>query len=155
MSDLASSCEYLNLDKTCIVFSDNFKAKDNRHLKCKNSQKTACCYLCLYRSQCTISCKYLGQSENCVEHLDPLLETSCDIDKGLSVQSSSFENVPVAFCFSCNVEMAWAKTRFTVDNWHGNADLLINDKVLPITVLLCPKCGKIEFKVNLVEKEVV
>jgi len=155
MSDLASSCEYLHLDKTCIVFSDNLKTKTSRHLKCKNSQKTACCYLCLYRSQCVISCKYLGQIGNCVEQSDSLPETPCVVDKDSLAPSSNFENVPVAFCFSCNKEMAWAKTHFTVDNWHGNVDLLINDKILPITVLLCPKCGKIEFKINLVEKEVV
>lgn len=155
MSDLASSCEYLSFDKTCAVFSDVSKVKVNssRQLKCKNDQKTVCCYLCVFRSQCVISCKYLEASDNCTES-KLVREDTYTVDKSLQAESLSLENVPVAFCFSCNLAMVWAKTQFTVDNWHGTSSLLVNDKVLPVTVLLCPKCGKIEFKADLMKKGV-
>jgi len=153
LSDLASSCEYLNIDKTCTTFSDDPKAKANRQLKCQNSQKISCCYLCIFRSQCAISCKYLGQYGNYTESKH-VIEDACTVDKDLKVEASQLESVPVAFCFSCNVEMVWAKTQFTVDNWHGNESLLADDKALPVTVLLCPRCGKIEFKADLIRKDV-
>jgi predicted RNA-binding Zn-ribbon protein involved in translation (DUF1610 family) len=63
------------------------------------------------------------------------------------------ESIPVAFCFSCNIEMTWAKTQFDIDHWRGNTPLLVANKMLPVTVLLCPKCGKIEFKADLIMKE--
>ena len=155
MSELASSCEHLSIDKTCTAFSDNLKAQTIRQLKCKSNQKNVCCYLCLFRSQCVISCKYLGQSDNCVE-LKPETDVStCSAAKDLKVESLQLENVPVAFCFSCNEAMVWAKAQFTVDSWCGNKSLLANDdydKVLPVTILLCPKCGKLEFKADLSKK---
>jgi hypothetical protein len=50
--------------------------------------------------------------------------------------------------------MSWAKTQFAIDHWHGNKPAsLANDKLLPVTVLLCPKCGKIEFKADLTQEE--
>jgi hypothetical protein len=147
LASLANSCEYLTTDKTCAVFNDNSQAKANRQLKCKNSQNaTSCCYLCVFRLQCVIRCKYLGQSENNIEPQYATENTCTDTVKELTVETLPSESVPVSFCDSCNVEMAWAKTQFTVDNWKGNTVLLFNDKVLPVTVLLCPRCGKIEFK---------
>ena len=151
MSELASSCEYLNIDKTCTVFSDNPKAQTIRQLKCKSNQKTVCCYLCLFRSQCVISCKYLGQSDNCGE-LKSVTNDTCSVvdDK---VESLRLENVPVAFCFSCNEVMVCAKAQLTVDSWCDKRSPLVDgDKVLPVTILLCPKCGKLEFKADLSKK---
>jgi hypothetical protein len=79
--------------------------------------------------------------------------SSCTVDKALKDKSLPLESIPVAFCFSCNIEMSWAKTQFAVDHWHGNKpDMLDDNKLLPVTVLLCPLCGKIEFKVDLVQK---
>ncbi|MDR2203280.1 MAG: hypothetical protein LBE76_03065 [Nitrososphaerota archaeon] len=156
MSDLANSCEYLTVDKSCVVFSDNSKARANRQLNCKNNQKNACCYLCVFRLQCAICCKYLGQSENCVAPKSVIEadgDDVCVVDTGLASGSLQLEHVPVVFCFSCNVAMAWAKTQFIVDNWCGNTFPLISGKTLPVTVLLCPKCGKIEFKSAFVCKE--
>jgi hypothetical protein len=154
LSNLASSCEYLNFDKTCAAFSDTSKAKTNssRQLKCKNEQKTVCCYLCIFRAQCVISCKYLESSENQIVS-KPVSEDTFTVAKTLQAKTLPLESIPVAFCFSCNLEMIWAKTQFTIDNWRGNQPpQLVNDKMLPVTVLLCPKCGKVEFKADLIRK---
>jgi len=154
LSDLANSCEYLNIDNTCTAFSDNQKAQANRQLKCQNDPKTACCYLCMFRSQCTISCKYLGQTESYTapktvpEPQSPLTE-----DKTHEAEAAQFENVPVSFCFSCNVEMAWAKTQLNIDHWRGPKPALASEKALPITVYVCPKCGKIELKSDINKSE--
>lgn len=152
VSDLASSCEYLSVDKTCTAFNDDLKAKSSRQLKCKNSQESICCYLCVFRLDCVISCKYLGRSESCVE-LKSVSEDVCVDDKVVVDDGGSlqFESVPVAFCFSCNVAMVWAKTKFVVDTWCGGnqASFGCVDKLLPVTVFLCPTCGKVEFKANL------
>ncbi|MGD6810731.1 MAG: hypothetical protein ACQCN3_13625 [Candidatus Bathyarchaeia archaeon] len=147
MSDLANSCEYLNIDKTCNAFNDNPKAQASRQLKCRNDEKNVCCYLCTFRPQCTISCKYLGQYEN---YTAPKTETqpTAIVDKDLEVEASQFENATGAFCFSCNVEMAWARTKFTVDAWRGPKPALAADQILPVVVYLCPKCGKIEFRAD-------
>jgi hypothetical protein len=145
----------MNLDKTCVIFSDTHKVKNSNHqLKCKNDQKTVCCYFCVFRSHCAICCKYLEPSENNAES-KPMPKDTRAVDNAIQAKFLSLESIPVAFCFSCNIEMVWAKTQFTVDNWHGQqSSLLFNDKVLPVTVLLCQKCGKIEFKADLVRKEV-
>ena len=147
LSDLANSCEYLSIDKMCVLIRDNPKTKTFRQLNCKSNQNiTSCCYLCVHRSQCVTSCKYLGQSESSCE-LHYVAESMSTDVKELKDDVSQFESVPVAFCFFCNVEMAYARTQFTIDNWKGAAHtMLVCDKVLPVTVLLCPKCGKIEFK---------
>jgi hypothetical protein len=69
------------------------------------------------------------------------------------VEPLQLENVPVAFCFSCNEAMVWAKAHLTVDSWCDNQSLLVDDdKVLPVTLLLCLKCGKLEFKADLSKK---
>jgi hypothetical protein len=153
LANLANSCEYLSIDKTCATFNDNPKAKDNRQLKCKNSQNiTACCYLCAFRLQCATCCTYLGQYENYAEPQQHVTENAqADSVKEPVVETFQSECISVSFCVLCNVEMAWAKTQFTVDNWKGDTSLLLNDKALPVTVLLCPRCGKIEFKAAVVD----
>jgi len=184
LSDLVGICEYLSLDKTCIIFSDtsaNAKTKSGRQLKCKNDQKNACCYLCIYRTCCDISCQYLGgqpergtdlknasddklaSCENNDDNAD-IVNDVVGVEKSLCSESLPHKGALDVFCFSCNTEMAWAKTQFTVDNWCGNKPSLaaknntaydavdVVDKVLPVTVLVCPKCGKIEFKADLTQK---
>jgi len=161
LSALANNCEHLNYDKTCSVFSGTPKARANRQLNCKNEQKTVCCYLCVFRSHCPINCKYLGQNNNYTETQQPTpkdaspASVSSVVDKTLNDESLPPESIPVAFCFSCNIEMAWTKTHFSIDFWRGNKHSLLdnNENVLPATILLCPKCGKIEFKANLTKKE--
>jgi hypothetical protein len=153
LTNLANSCEHLNIDKTCIVFTDIAKTKTNRQLKCKNSQNiTSCCYLCIFRLQCAISCKYIGQSENCTEPQHATEDTHTDTVKESVVETLLSESTSALFCVSCNMEMVWAKTQFTVDNWKGNiSSVAFNDKVLSVTVFLCTRCGKIEFKVAAID----
>jgi hypothetical protein len=155
VSDLANSCEYLNIDKTCAAFSDNTKTKTNRQLKCKNNQNptaACCCYLCIFKPQCDISCNYLGQSENHTKQDNITKDTYAHSEK-FKTETQKFEQVPVAFCFSCNIPMASAKTQFAVDNWKDHPSISASSKVLPVTVLLCPNCGKIEFKAYTIRKE--
>ncbi len=154
MSNLANSCEYLNIDKLCTAFIDNQKAQANRQLKCANDEKNTCCYLCSYRPQCAISCKYLGQTEN-YTYSAPKTENprAPEAEKNQEIEAPPAENLPVSFCFSCNTEMAWAKTRFNIEGWNGPKPAQATDKVLPVTVYLCPKCGKIEFHADQTRSE--
>jgi hypothetical protein len=39
LSDLASSCEYLTIDKSCSAILEGEKAKANRQLRCHNEEK--------------------------------------------------------------------------------------------------------------------
>jgi predicted RNA-binding Zn-ribbon protein involved in translation (DUF1610 family) len=99
----------------------------------------------------------LEQSENYAQpqQYETEKNMSMHVTNERKVETLQLVNIPVAFCFSCNTEMAWAKTQFTVDNWKGNtASILTGDKVLPVTVFLCPQCGKIEFKAtDVIRKE--
>lgn len=155
MSDLANSCENLNPEKLCAAIVDNPKAQVTRQLKCFNDEKNTCCYLCISRSRCIISCKYLGQTENYIQAA-PKTETPSApaLEKAEEVQAPKIESIPVTFCFSCNTEMAWAKTKFTIDGWNGPKPEQAPDMVLPVTVYLCPKCGKIEFHADQKQNEV-
>jgi predicted RNA-binding Zn-ribbon protein involved in translation (DUF1610 family) len=99
--------------------------------------------------QCIISCKYLERSENYTE-TKSITKDSYIVDKDLHVETLPLEKVLAACCSSCNTEMAWTKTHLTVDDWRGNKSLLLNVKMLPVTVLLCPKCGEIKFKTDLI-----
>jgi hypothetical protein len=150
MSDLANSCEHLSIEKQCAAIIDNPKAQVTRELKCLNQEKTACCYLCTYRQKCVINCKYLGQTDN-YSYANQKIETTNNPvteEKTNEAEVQPIENVPVTFCFSCNTEMAWTKTRFAIEGWNGPKPLQVNDNVLPVTIYLCPKCGKIEFHAN-------
>lgn len=155
MSDLANSCEYLNIDKLCTAFIDNPKAQASRQLKCANDEKTTCCYLCNYRPQCTISCKYLGQTEN-YTYTAPKTQTQSapEAEKNQETETPTAESVPVSFCFTCNAEMVWTKTRLTIEGWNGPKPAWVSEKNLPVTIYLCPKCGKIEFKADQNQTEV-
>jgi hypothetical protein len=147
LSDLANSCENLNIEKMCTAIIDNSKAQASRQLKCVNDEKNTCCYLCTFKPKCVISCKYLGQTEN-YTYSALKIETPVIPQTTESEEESKTENLPVSFCFSCNSEMAWTKTNFTIEDWNGPKPVQANDKILPVTIYLCPKCGKIEFKVD-------
>ncbi len=152
MSDLASCCEYLTIEKLCSAISESEKAKANRQLKCRNNQKNTCCYLCPSRQECAISCKFLGNTGN-ESSPDKAEKTedksSFNTDK---TEASQTEKASVTCCSSCNVEMSQTKTKFKINGWSelhpnpsGNSS---GEEFLPATVYLCPQCGKIEFKAD-------
>ncbi len=155
MSDLANSCEYLTVEKSCSAVSESEKAKANRQARCQNDEKMACCYLCLSRRECTISCKYLGQIEDdsaSVEAPKTEAENSFNHDKEVNVNQT--QNAPVMNCPLCNAEMSQTKTKFSIDGWKGPHPKLTDDdsgklgEELPLIVYACPQCGKIEFRVD-------
>jgi hypothetical protein len=125
------------------------KAKANRQLRCQNEETMSCCYVCFSRRECAISCKFLGKTENqrsTVETEKTVAQSTVSDDKKLDVPQT--EKVSAVCCALCNVEMAHAKTKFKIDGWKGpepNCDLTFGEE-LPVTVYLCPICGKIEFK---------
>lgn len=150
MSDIATSCEYHTPEATCLSVAENPKAQTNRQQKCRNEQKHSCCYTCIQRRECTISCKYLGTTENQPkpqETQKPQPETPKPQPKPAPV--STAKNVPVAYCTSCNVEMTPKKAKLRIDpednKQFGEYTPQAEDN-LPVIVYLCPLCGRIEFR---------
>jgi hypothetical protein len=154
LSDLANCCEYLTVEKLCSAVSESQKAKENRQLRCQNTQKTSCCYLCLSRPECAISCKYLGQVENISEPKEsPKAKAQTTLEADTKTEDHPSEK-PV-FCSVCYVDMLEAKTSLNIGEWKGLLPKLSGDGagklrqgVLPVTVYLCPQCGKIELKAD-------
>jgi hypothetical protein len=155
LSDLANSCEYLTVEKLCSAVSKSEKAKSSRQLRCQNDEKMACCYLCLSRRECAISCKYLGQinfESSPVETSKTEDESTFNDDNKIEVNQT--ESAPVVCCSLCNVELSQTKTKFRIDGWNGPHPKLNGDDLgkleeeLPVIVYLCPQCGKIEFRAD-------
>lgn len=146
MSDLANSCEYLTIEKSCSAIYESEKAKANRQLHCENEDKMACCYLCLSRQECTIRCNYLGQIKGDI----PIqVETEKIIQENNNKNLNEKEANLVTYCSLCNIEMSQGKTIFNIENWKGpNPKSNSDPNLLPVTIYLCPKCGKIEFKLE-------
>ncbi len=158
MSDLASSCEYHTPEKTCLAISERPKAQANRQLHCLNDEKLCCCYICDSRSECTISCKYLGATDNApaqrVEAPKPAAEVNRRVDIKKSVETTSTGSVPVTYCASCNVEMSPKRTKLRIDADNTQPKQFgeysaQNEETLAVIVYLCPCCGRIEFKADI------
>jgi hypothetical protein len=154
LSDLANCCEYLTIDKSCSVLSENEKAKANRQIRCQNDEKTSCCYICQSRSGCNIKCAFLGNPENEPSRIEPEkseAKTISKIDENAEV--SQIEKILVA-CSFCNIEMSQTKTKFKIDAWEGPPPKLSGGdssefvQELPVTIYCCPRCGKIEFRAH-------
>jgi hypothetical protein len=156
LTDLANSCEYLTSDKLCLAVSESEKARSSRELRCKNSEKMTCCYLCMFVLDCATPCRFLGNTENGPPQKEAK-KTEIDItfngDK--NNEEDKTENTPVTCCSSCNVQMSQTRTKFRIDGWEGaNQKFAANDstrfgeEILPVIVYLCPKCGKIDFKAD-------
>jgi hypothetical protein len=158
LSDLASSCEYHTIEKTCIAVSESTKAQANRQLRCLNDEKQSCCYVCDSRSECAISCKFLGSIENTPkpqEAPNPQPESTITTTKPAPANPTSLsKDFPVAYCSSCNVEMSPKKTKLKFDDSDAAQSKQFGDytpqteDTLPVIVYLCPLCGKIEFRAN-------
>lgn len=153
MSDIATSCEYHTQEATCLAVAENPKAQTNRQQRCQNEQKNCCCYICIQRRECTISCKYLGTDENKPKPQEtpkPQPETPKPEPK-TPPPANTAKNVPLAYCTSCNVEMAPKKAKLRLDpednKQFGEYTPQTEDN-LPVIVYLCPLCGRIEFRAS-------
>jgi hypothetical protein len=153
LSDLANSCEYLTIEKLCSAVSESEKAKANRQERCQNDEKMTCCYICLSRRDCAISCKFLGNIGN----ESPPVETEkteppSKFTDDKKTEAPQTENAPVTCCPLCNVEMSQTRTKFTINGWIGLHPKPVGDdsgeEFLPVIVYLCPQCGKIEFRAD-------
>jgi hypothetical protein len=156
VSDLANSCEYLTSEKLCLAASESEKSRTSRHVRCKNDEKMTCCYLCMFVLDCANPCRFLGGYENEPKEVDAEKTkiNSSEINKEIT-KVDKIENATVTFCSLCNVEMSQAKTKFKIDGWEGSNQKLDGDdsvrfgvEVLPVIAYMCPKCGKINFRVD-------
>lgn len=153
MSDLASSCEYFTIDKSCSAVSESEKAKANRQVRCQNDEKIAC-YVCSCRPQCQIKCRFLGNIEGESQQIDAEkneVENTADNDKKAELDQT--KNGAVVCCSICNVKMSRTRTKFWIDCWADSQIKLVDDdsgkvieEILAVTVYLCPRCGRIEFR---------
>ena len=156
MSDLASSCEYLTVEKLCSAASESEKAKASRQVRCQNDEKMTCCYLCVSIRECAIKCKFLGNIENESSPLEAeKTEAESTFNDDKKTEAYSAKNAPVTCCSLCNVEMSQTRTKFRINGWEGLHPKLTGDdsgklgeEELPVIVYLCPQCGKIEFKAD-------
>jgi len=154
LSDLANSCEYLTNEKSCLAVLESEKAQAARQARCKNDEKTTCCYLCMVVLDCDTPCKFLGTSENVPLKIErekaPIEAPVTDEQKPLEEKT---DNAPITHCSGCEVEMAQTRTKFIINGWKGLPQKStsgdsgkLGEQELPVIVYLCPKCGKIDFR---------
>lgn len=155
MSDLANSCEYLTSEKLCSAVSNDEKAKASRQVRCRNSDKMTCCYLCMLVLDCATPCRFLGSAENDTRRIDPEKNEVTSAAVNDQPPADQTENGALTLCSLCNVEMSQTKTKFRIDGWEESNQKPIDDDlrkladdILPVIVYLCPKCGKIEFRAD-------
>jgi hypothetical protein len=155
LSDIAKSCEYHTPEATCLAVVESSKAQANRQLRCLNDQKQRCCYICDSRRECTISCKYLGSTENQPKTQEaPKTQPETTTPEPKTAPANSIKNVPVAYCTSCNVEMSPRRAKLRLDQnedtqpkQFGEFTQQTEDN-LPVIVYVCPLCGRIEFRTD-------
>jgi rubrerythrin len=104
---------------------------------------------------CATPCQFLGntgtRSQPIVVERPEKENTSVSNE---NTKADESKNDEVVFCTLCNVEMSKAKTRFRIDEWEeippkvATHNLGRLEEVLPVIVYMCPKCGKIEFRVD-------
>ena len=156
LSYLANSCEYLTSEKLCLAISENEEAKSSRQIRCKNSEKMTCCYLCMLVLDCATPCRFLGNSENGPPQKEA---EKTQIDNTFASDKKSeedrTENTLINWCSSCNVKMSKTRTNFRINGWEGikqkfadNDSARLGEEILPVIVYLCPKCGKIDLKAD-------
>ncbi len=156
VSDLANSCEYLTSEKLCLAVSESEKAKAARQVRCKNDEKLTCCYLCMLVLDCATPCRFLGNNENVSSPIEAeKTETENTVLNDNKTEEPQTENNVVPCCSTCNVEMSQTRTKFRIDGGEeshrkpNDGDLgKFVEEVLPVIVYFCPKCGKIDLKVD-------
>ena len=156
MSDLANSCEYLTSEKLCLAASESEKSRASRQVRCKNEEKMTCCYLCMFVLDCANPCRFLGGYENEPQQVNSeKTKINNSIVSEEKREERKTENSPVTCCSLCNVEMSQTRTKFKIDGWGesneksgGDDSARFEAEMLPVTVYLCPKCGKIDFRAD-------
>ena len=139
------NCKYLAQDRQCLAILDNDEAKEVRKLSCENDQELNCCYLCSFRSDCEISCNYLGDSKTIPEN------------ENVTEQKPTNQ---IIRCESCHLKMKSANINLRIGGWGGLWKLLpggelgeLNEELLPVTVYVCPECGNMKLKAEKKTKE--
>lgn len=157
MSDLANSCEYSSIEKTCNAALESEKARANRQLRCLNDEKFCCCYICDSKSECTISCQYLGRIDKTaaprIETPKPAAEVNSTVESNKNIETSPARGIPVTYCSACNVEMSPKRARLRIDGDNTQPKQFGDhsqqtEENLAVIVYLCPYCGRIEFKAD-------
>ena len=111
----------------------------------------SCCYVCYSRRECAVSCKFLGNTENQRASVEVEKLAQSTVNPETKPEVAQTPKAQAVCCSLCNVEMSMGKTKFKIDGWEGpplNGDLGKFGEELPVTVYLCPICGKIEFKAD-------
>ena len=131
-------CKFLK-DGNCTSVMDNEEVKEARKISCSSDNEQACCYLCFRYKGCEISCNFLGENKNKFKGKPSI---------------GSFENKPVRVlrCPLCDSKMLNTKANLRVGGWTGLMQLVpfgslgeLGEELLPVTLHVCPKCGKLEF----------
>jgi hypothetical protein len=105
---------------------------------------------------CANPCRFLGGYENELRQVNTekneINSSGINQDK---TEVNKTQNASVTFCILCNAEMSQTKTKFKIDGWEGSHQKPTHDdsarfgeEVLPVIVSLCPKCGKIDLRVD-------
>ncbi|MCW4003934.1 MAG: hypothetical protein NWE95_08495 [Candidatus Bathyarchaeota archaeon] len=131
-------CEYFE-NGNCFSILENAEAKEARSLNCSNDNEQACCYLCSYYHGCEISCNFLGENKG-------------KIKKQKFVESSNEYKIRILRCPLCESKMLHSDANLRIGGWTGLLKLVpfgslgeLGEELLPVTLFICPKCGKIEF----------
>jgi hypothetical protein len=148
LANVEVCCEYLAIDNSCNAVSENVKAKAARQVRCKNDEKLTCCYLCVYRQNCGLRCSFLGKMGN----ESPSAPAEDVIIEESKIEVDTQKSTDGITCSSCKATMQEGKTKLRISGWDDLAqnpygkDLAASEKEwLPVTVYLCPQCGKLEF----------
>lgn len=131
-------CEFLK-DGNCASIMGNDEAKEVRKISCSNDNEQACCYLCPRYQGCEISCNFLGENKNKPQNKQP-------------VDTIENNKIRVLRCPLCDSKMLHSEVKLRVGGWSGLMQLVpfgswgeVSEELLPVTLYLCPKCGKLEF----------
>ncbi|MGD6809206.1 MAG: hypothetical protein ACQCN3_05850 [Candidatus Bathyarchaeia archaeon] len=141
MAEHKVECQFLE-GVNCKAISDSEEAKETRKDSCNNDNIEACCYLCSHYNKCKISCAYLGENKRVVKYKTILPEE--------------------IKCSSCNKQMVFRKLSLRVGGCSGLLKSLhpafdtigeLEEELLPVILYICPKCGKLEFRMQEETKE--
>jgi hypothetical protein len=123
-------CEFLK-DGDCASVASNEEAEEARKISCINDNNQACCYLCSNYHACEISCVFLGETKS---------------------KPGEANQPNILTCPLCNSKMLHTKLNLRIGGWTGLAKLIpfgsigeLGEELLPVSVYVCPKCGKLEF----------